>query len=360
MNDPFVIAEAGVNHNGDIGLALDMIEASSMTGADAVKFQTFSATKLVTNTAEKATYQKASSCSEETQFEMLKRLELSLREHHQLMQHCERFNVEFLSTPFDIESLEFLTEELNLQTIKIASGDITNGPLLLSAALKHGNIILSTGMSNLGEIEAALGVLCYGFICADKPVSPEPSMENFRNAYASDRGQQLLSEKVTLMHCTTEYPAPFDQVNLNAMKTMASSFQLQVGYSDHTEGIAVPIGAVALGATVIEKHFTLSRDLAGPDHRASMEPSEFAEMVRCLKEMRVSLGNGVKYASEAEQRNMEVARKSLVASRPIKAGDTFNAGNLTVKRPGKGINPMQYWDYIGETADKNLDQDQYI
>ena len=181
---------------------------------------------------------------------------------------------------------------------------------MLSAALKNRNIILSTGMSNLGEIEAALGVLCYGFICADKLASPKPNIDNFRNAYASDRGQQLLAEKVTLMHCTTEYPAPFDEINLNAMKTIASSFRLQVGYSDHTEGLAVPIGAVALGAAVIEKHFTLSRALEGPDHRASMEPSEFAEMVRCLREIRVSLGNGVKDASKAERRNLRVARKA--------------------------------------------------
>lgn len=352
----FVIAEVGVNHNGSPDLAKQLIDAAVEAGVDAVKFQTFRASALVTDTAQKAGYQKITSGADESQLEMLKRLELDVEAHHHLVEHCTNRGIQFLSTPFDLASIDLLVLQLNLPLLKISSGDITNAPLLLKSAFTNKPIILSTGMATLGDVEAALGVLAYGYTCR----SQKPSEAAFRAAFASDEGQQALYDKVTLLHCTTEYPAPFAAVNLKAMETLSASFGLRVGYSDHTEGVAVPIAAVALGATVIEKHFTLDRNLPGPDHRASLEPDGLKAMITAIRQVEFAYGTGRKFPAECEMGNMAVVRKSLVAACSIKAGEQFTENNLTVKRPSGGISPLRYWDMLGTEAKRDFVLDEAI
>jgi N-acetylneuraminate synthase len=352
-NGVYIIAEAGVNHNGDLQLAKRLIDVAAEAGADAVKFQTFKADKLVSRNAAKAEYQARLTDAQESQYAMIKKLELDEGAHEALAQHCQTRGIEFLSTPFDLESLAMLAGKFNLARIKLPSGDITNAPLLLTAARTGKPVILSTGMSTLGEIETALGVLAFGYTEKDAP----PSLPAFEQAYGSEPGRQALRDKVTLLHCTTEYPAPFAEVNLRAMITLQQVFGLPIGYSDHTPGIAIPVAAVAMGALTIEKHFTLDRNLPGPDHKASLEPDELKQMVVSIREVELALGSPVKQPSASELKNRPIARKSLIAACDIRKGELFTRDNLAVKRPGDGISPMQYWEWLGKIADRDYQPD---
>lgn len=351
----YIIAEAGVNHNGSLELAKKLIDVAVDAGADAVKFQTFKADTLVSKKAEKADYQRQTTSADESQYEMIKKLELDEEAHRLLIDYCKKAGIQFLSTPFDLASVDLLARTFDLPNIKIPSGEITNAPLLLKIAQTGKSVILSTGMSTLGEIEDALGVLAFGYLG-----NSGPSVAAFRAAYCSAQGQALLLNKVTLLHCTTEYPAPFIDVNLKVMDTLKSAFGLPIGYSDHTEGIAVPIAAVARGAVVIEKHFTLDRALPGPDHKASLEPSELRQMVHSIRDVEQALGVGTKHPTPSELKNLLVARKSLVAACTIRSGESFTAENLAVKRPGNGLSPMQQWDLLGRKTSKDFAVDEPV
>lgn len=342
-----IIAEAGVNHNGDKGLALELVDAAYEAGADIVKFQTFKAKKLVTEGTKKAEYQALRTGGDESQFEMLRRLELSYETHQLLLERCTKLGIEFLSTAFDSDSLKFLTDDLGVLRLKIPSGELTNAPLVLDHALTGRDLIISTGMANLAEIEMALGVIAYGYNgCKFGP----PSEENFRLAYSSKEGREALQRKVSILHCTTEYPAPMEEINLLAMDTLAKAFNLPVGYSDHSEGIEVPIAAVARGASIIEKHFTLDKTMDGPDHMASLEPVELSNMVSAIRNIELAMGGSVKSPTVSEEKNKAIARKSLVAAMPIKPGQLFTEENICVLRPGTGTSPYKYWELLGKSA----------
>jgi len=345
-----IIAEAGVNHNGDEALAFKLVDAAHKAGADIVKFQTFKAKNLVTGKAKQADYQKTNTQKQESQLEMLSRLELSYDAHIKLLKHCESLGIEFLSTAFDSESLDFLVNVLGLKRLKLPSGELTNAPLVLEHARTGCALILSTGMATLTEIEMALGVIAFGYIAEE---TEPPSIIAFQQAYASTAGQKLLKEKVTILHCTTEYPAPIQEINLKAMDTLGRAFDLPAGYSDHSEGISIPIAAVARGAVLIEKHFTLDKDMEGPDHKASLEPDELSAMVTAIRQIEVALGSSVKFPSVSEVKNKAVARKSLVANKAISTGEAFSAENLTIKRPGSGMSPYHYWEMLGRIASKD-------
>ncbi len=351
-----IIAEAGVNHNGDAEMARRLIDVATEAGADAVKFQTFKAGLLATAAAPKADYQNATTEGGESQLAMLERLELPAAWHRELVERCRDKGLDFLSTPFDRQSLGFLAGDLGLETLKMASGEITNGPLLLQAGQSGRDIILSTGMSTLQEVEDALAILAFGFT---EP-GGTPGRQAFRAAFASAAGRAALAEKVVILHCTTEYPAPARDTNLAAMATLRDAFGLPVGLSDHTEGIAIPIAAAALGAQVIEKHFTLDRALPGPDHKASVEPGELTEMIAGIRAVEAALGDGVKGPRPSEMKNMDIARKSLVALRPVSAGEPFSEDNLGAKRPGSGVSPMDYWDWLGQKAPRDLAPDEAL
>jgi len=356
----YVIAEAGVNHNGSLDSARQLIDVAAAAGADAVKFQTFKAEKVVSLNASKAEYQKETTGDSESQLEMIKKLELSEEAHKLLFQHCSNRNIEFLSTPFDTDSLFFLAHVMNLAKIKIPSGEITNAPFLLEIACTQKPVILSTGMSTLGEIELALGVLACGYLNLVKE-DHKPTVELFNKAYCSQEGQSLLKEKVILLHCTTEYPAPYEEVNLRALDTIRSAFGLPVGLSDHTHGIAVAVAAVARGACIIEKHFTIDKSLSGPDHKASLEPDELKAMVQAIRNVEIAIsGSGIKEPSPGEIKNKVIARKSIVAAKDIHKGEQFTEENLTVKRPGSGISPMQWDELIGQTAKRDFQEDDLI
>ncbi|WP_392344249.1 N-acetylneuraminate synthase [Pseudoalteromonas prydzensis] len=344
-----IIAEAGVNHNGSDDLAYALVDAAFQAGADIVKFQTFKAKNIVTETAEQADYQVVNSGQKESQFSMLKRLELSYETHHKLVKYCNNLGIEFLSTAFDSESLSFLVDDLGITRLKLPSGEITNAPLVLEHARTGCDLIVSTGMATLSEIEQVLSVIAFGYLNAND----NPTVEQLQAAYYSDEGKQLLKDKVTLLHCTTEYPAPFEDINLNAMDTMSNAFKLAVGYSDHSEGIIVPVSAVAKGAVLIEKHFTTDKTLPGPDHKASLNPVELKAMVDGIRTVEKVLGDGIKGPRPSEVKNKNIARKSLVAAKEIAAGEDFSAENLTVKRPGDGISPIQYWSYLNNHSKKN-------
>lgn len=352
----FIIAEAGVNHNGDLETACQLVDAAVAAGADAVKFQTFKAENLVTQHAGKAAYQKITTDADENQLTMLKRLELKYELHFQLLAYCQKLGIEFLSTAFDFESLDFLVRELGVETLKIPSGEITNGPFLLAHAQTGKQIILSTGMATLGEVETALGVLAYGYMEALQ----SPSLTAFQQAYGSEQGQAVLREKVTLLHCTSEYPTPMENINLRAMDVLQQAFGLKVGYSDHSVGLVVPVAAAARGATVIEKHFTLDRTQQGPDHKVSLEPDELKAMVRGIRDVEKALGQGFKCPQPLELENQKVVRKSLVAKCSISPGERFTETNLTIKRPGTGKSPMDYWALLGESSSRNYDADELI
>ena len=345
-----IIAEAGVNHNGDEVLAFQLVDAAYQAGADIVKFQTFKAKNLVTEQAKQADYQVANTQKQESQLAMLSRLELSYAAHHQLVKHCQSLGIEFLSTAFDSESLDFLVNDLGLKRLKLPSGELTNAPLVLEHARTGCDLIVSTGMATLAEIEMTLGVIAFGYTALDNAA---PSVLAFQQAYASEAGQKALKEKVTILHCTTEYPAPMAEINLRAMDTLGKAFDLPAGYSDHSEGITIPIAAVARGAVLIEKHFTLDKNMEGPDHKASLEPDELTAMVQGIRQVEVALGSAVKSPTISEVKNKAVARKSLVASEVIRAGESFTADNLTVKRPGSGMSPYDYWEMLDRSASRD-------
>jgi N-acetylneuraminate synthase len=353
----FIIAEAGVNHNGDLSLAKQLIDVAADAGADAVKFQTFCAEQMVSRHAPKAEYQTRTTDKTESQFEMIRKLVLTDADHDELMAHAKARGITFLSSPFDVPSLHLLTKRFGLQTIKIPSGEITNAPFLLAIARDAKFVIVSTGMSTLAEVEAALGVLAFGFTGL---ATAMPQRGDFEQAFASEAGQESLCDRVTLLHCTTEYPAPVSEVNLRAMDTLAAAFGLPVGYSDHTLGIHISLAAVARGAQVIEKHVTLDRSLSGPDHKASLEPDELREMVRQIREVELALGEGIKRPAASEWKNRDVARKSLVAARAIQVGEVFTEENLTCKRPGMGVNPFAYWQTLGHAASRSYNADEAL
>lgn len=348
----FVIAEAGVNHNGSIDLARRLVDVAADAGADAVKFQTFRAGSLVTRRAVKAAYQVTNTGAEGTQFEMLRRLELTEDDHQVLVDQCRDRGIRFMSTAFDIDSLAYLAT-LDMPAVKIPSGDITYGPMLLAAARLGRPLIVSTGMATLGDIENALDVIAFGLTRGGTPTG----WSDVDSARLSREGRAALARWVTLLHCVTQYPAAPANVNLRAMDTMASAFRLPVGYSDHTLGTAVSIAAVARGATVIEKHFTLDRSLDGPDHKASLEPGELADMVQAIRSVEAALGSPLKGPGEDEIRNRSLVRRSLVAARPVKSGQTLTDADLNAKRPADGLSPMEAWDLIGQTAARAYETD---
>ena len=324
-----VIAEAGVNHNGNFTTACRLVDAAKDSGADCIKFQTFKAEKLVSRSAKKADYQR-NTTGNGTQAEMLKKLELSFPDFMALKEYCDHVGISFLSTPFDLESIVFLNS-LGMPFWKIPSGEVTDLPYLEAIARTGKPVIMSTGMCDLDEVAAAIRIL-----------------------------RENGSGRIRLLHCNTEYPTPYEDVNLRAMQTMRDAFGLEVGYSDHTRGFEVPIAAVALGATVVEKHFTLDRSMDGPDHRASLEPDELTAMISAVRNIEKALGTGDKMPSASEHANIAAARRSIVARRRIRKGETFTEDNLTVKRPGTGISPMCWYDLIGERAKRDYEEDELI
>ncbi|EGF29400.1 N-acetylneuraminate synthase [Rhodopirellula baltica] len=327
-----IIAEAGVNHNGDMNLARQLIDVAAAAGVDYVKFQTFKANKLVTKSAAKADYQTQAIGADESQFEMIHRLELSHQDHNALIEHCQNAGVKFFSTAFDHESIQML-DDFALDFFKIPSGEITNVPYLRRIGQLNHPVILSTGMSTLAEVENAIEVL---------------------EAAGTPR------KRLTVLHCNTQYPTPMEDVNLRAMETMRDAFKVNIGYSDHTRGIEIPIAAVAIGATVIEKHFTLDRTMPGPDHAASLEPDELKTMVASIRNIELAMGNGLKRPSASELPNREIARKSIVASREIRQGETLTKDNLAVKRPGTGVSPLHWDATIGRLAKRDFGEDELI
>ena len=327
-----IIAEAGVNHNGSVETARKMVDAAAKANADFVKFQTFTAEALLTEKTKKAEYQKSLTSMEESQYEMIKKLELGRAAHEEIIGYCNRKNIQFLSTAFDHASIDML-DELGVPFNKIPSGEITNLPYLRHIGRMGKPIIMSTGMATLDEVRAAMNVLI-------------------------DAG--LNKNDLTILHCNTEYPTPMNDVNLTVMLTIRDELKVKVGYSDHTLGIEVPIAAVAMGATVIEKHFTLDRTLPGPDHASSLEPEEFKSMVQAIRNIEKAMGDGVKQPSTSERKNISIARKSIVAIKPIKKNEIFSENNLTVKRPGTGISPMEWDSLIGKVSEKNYAKDDLI
>lgn len=333
MSKVLIIAEAGVNHNGSLQIAKQLVDKAVEAGADIIKFQTFKSEKLVSKAAKQAEYQQRNiGKRDESQLAMLKKLELSVEAHHELMDYCKERNIRFWSTAFDMESIDFL-HSLNMGLWKIPSGEITNYPYLKKIASFHEEVILSTGMCELSDIEAALNVLI-------------------------DEG--VKKEQITVLHCNTEYPTPYQDVNLKAMLEIGEKFGVKIGYSDHTQGIEVPIATVALGASVIEKHFTLDKTMEGPDHKASLEPVELKAMVSAIRHIELALGSGHKTISESERKNIEIARKSIVAACHIKEGEVLTEKNLTVKRPGNGINPMRWNEVVGTIAVRDFEEEEMI
>ncbi len=332
MNKVFIIAEAGVNHNGSIELAKQLIDVASASGADAVKFQTWKTESCIVKGAVKAEYQKETTGADESQFDMVKKLELDVDTHHKLMDYCKEKKIMFLSTPFDHESIELLND-MGLDIFKVPSGEITHLPYLRHVGRLNKKVILSTGMADIGEIEDALDIL----------ISAGTKKEN-----------------ITVLHANTQYPTPMEDVNLKAMVTIGNTFDVEYGYSDHTLGIEVDIAAVAMGASIIEKHITLDKTMDGPDHRASLEPDELNAMVRAIRNIELALGSSVKKPSKSEKPNIEIARKSIVANEFIKKGEIFTENNLAIKRPGMGMNPMRWDEIIGTMSSKDYEADELI
>lgn len=330
MDKVIVIAEAGVNHNGSMDLAKQMVQKAKEAGADYIKFQTFIPEKLVSRYAVKAEYQKQTTGREQTQLQMLEKLALTYDDFRELKEYCDKLEIGFISTPFDLDSIDFL-EELNMDFWKLPSGEITNLPYLEKIALTGRDIVISTGMCEMQEIQDAISVL-----------------------------QEKGAGKLTVLHCNTEYPTPFADVNLKAMLHIQNQTGLPVGYSDHTMGIEIPVAAVALGATVIEKHFTLDKTMKGPDHQASLDPIELNQMVSAIRHVEAGLGDGIKRRTPSESKNISVARKSIVAKSGINKGQIFTWNNVTVKRPGNGISPMRWYDLLGKTADRDYGEDEII
>lgn len=330
MKKTIIIAEAGVNHNGSVDIAYQLIDKAKEAGADIVKFQTSKPENVISKFAQKADYQKKTTGTDESQLDMARKLTLSYDQFWDLRNYCKKKEIEFLSTPFDLDSIDFLYH-MGCRFWKIPSGEITNYPYLVKIAKTELPIVMSTGMANMDEIESAVNLLHYNG-----------------------------SGDITLLHCTTEYPAPIKEVNLNAMLTLRDRFNCKVGYSDHTDGIEIPIAAVAMGAFVIEKHFTLSRNMAGPDHKASLEPNELSDMVRAIRNVESALGDGIKKPTNSEMKNIVIARKSIVAAEKIYAGQILTEENITTKRPGNGIDPMKWNDVIGTRAIRDFEEDELI
>jgi len=332
MKRTFIIAEAGVNHNGNLDLAYTMVNEAVKAGADAVKFQTAVPELVMTEYATKAEYQIVNTGEAGSQIEMAKKIHLPLDAYKGLKEYCERKEIMFLSTPFDMKSLELLLS-FNMMYMKIPSGEITNYPYLQRIGKENMNVIISTGMSTLKDVEECLKLIV---------------------------GSGTDKEKITLLHCTTEYPAPFEEVNLKAMLTLKDKFDVNVGYSDHTTGIEISIAAAAMGATVIEKHFTLDKTMEGPDHKASLEPNELAELVKAIRNVDLAMGDGDKQIAISEEKNIVIARKSILAAHDIEEGEIFTDENLIVKRPGSGINPMKWNEVIGKKAKRKFSKDEFI
>lgn len=330
MKHVIIIAEAGVNHNGSFELAKKMVDAAKEAGVDYVKFQTFNPKKLVSKYAEKAEYQKETTGSDETQLQMLQKLTLTEDNFLSLRDYCREVGIGFISTPFDLDSIDFL-ETFDMDFWKVPSGEVTNLPYLEAIAKTKRKVVMSTGMCDMNEIQDAIEVL-----------------------------EKNGTTEITLLHCNTQYPTPYEHVNLNAMNSIKDALHKEVGYSDHTQGIEVPIAAVAMGATVIEKHFTLDKNMEGPDHKASLDPTELKQMVRAIRNIEKAIGNGLKEPSSSELANKGVARKSIVASRSIKQGEIFSEENLTTKRPGTGISPMKWYEVIGKAASRDFSEDEII
>jgi len=330
MGKIYIIAEAGVNHNGDLNLAKKLIDIASTAGADAVKFQSFKAENIVSRNAEKAAYQKSTTDASESQFEMIKKLEIDEAAHVELMQYCKGKDIQFLSSPFDLESIDLLNR-LGLDIFKIPSGEITNLPYLRKIGKLNKKVILSTGMSNMEEIRTALEIIITA---------------------GTDKNN------ITILHANTEYPTPFEDVNLLAMQTIANTFKVNVGYSDHTLGIEIPIAAIALGATVIEKHFTLDRNMEGPDHKASLEPHELKEMVKCIRNVEIAMGDGIKVPSQSEKKNICIARKSIHYSNSLRKGHLIKESDIIMKRPGSGVSPELIDTIINRKLIRDVNQDE--
>ncbi len=356
MSKIFIIAEAGVNHNGSLKLAKELVKVAADAGADAVKFQTFLTNTVTSKNAPKAAYQLETTDKRESQLDMIKKLSLDTDMHKEIVQTCRENNIEFLSTPFDFWSVDFLVNECNVSKIKISSGEVVNPPLLLKAARTQKPIILSTGMCNLSDIEHALGILAFGYLNENNPKNIE---ECFR-FYNTTEAQNILQEKISLLHCTTEYPAPFDEVNLRCIQTMRNAFKLPVGYSDHTPGICIATAAVACGAKIIEKHFTLDKNLPGPDHKASLNPDELNQLIASIRNVEAALGDGIKRPSKVEEINLPIVRRSLIAARDIKKGEIFTEENLTCKRPATGISSLYYFEQLGKIAERDYFEDDLI
>jgi N,N'-diacetyllegionaminate synthase len=332
MKHVFIIAETGANHNGSLDLAYKLVDVASESGADVVKFQTGKAEKVISRYAPKAEYQKKTTDKSESQLEMCKKLDLDYQAHLKLIDYCRQSRIRFLSSPFDLDSIDMLIK-LDIDTFKIPSGEITNLPYLRKIGSLNKTIIMSTGMADLSEVKVALNILI---------------------------NSGTAKEKITILHCNTEYPTPFTDVNLKAMLTIKNELGVKVGYSDHTLGCEISIAAVAMGAEVIEKHFTLDRNMEGPDHKASLEPDELKAMVHAIRNIEKAMGDGVKGPSISELKNRPIARKSIVAVRKIKKGETFTEGNITTKRPGTGISPMQWDEVIGQKAIRDFSEDELI
>lgn len=358
QNKVLIIAEAGVNHNGDMERARQLIDVAVEAGADIVKFQSFVADKLAIKSAPKAKYQieNADRGASESQYDMLKRLELSEDNHRMLIEYCKKNSIEFLSTPFDVDGVYMLVKQFGLKRVKLGSSELTNAPILLAAAQTGNEIIFSTGMGTLDEIREALEVLAFGYLNKHVP----KSRSVFKGILESAAAQEVLLKNVTVLHCSTAYPTPYKDVNLKAMQTIKNELGIRVGYSDHTMGIEVPIAAVGMGACVIEKHFTLDRSLPGPDHKASLEPLELKAMVKSIRNIEEAMGNGKKAPLGAEMENYDMTRKSLVVACDIAKGEEFSPVNVTIKRPGGGLAPINYWDIMGKKTSRSYKKDERL
>ncbi len=352
----FIIAEAGVNHNGKINLAKKLIDQAAKIGANAIKFQSFNSSLLVTPKTKKSEYQKKNTSNNSTQLEMLKKLELTNSQMLQLKNYSKKKKIDFLVSCFDKKSFDFVINKIRPNLLKIASGELTNTPLLLDHAFSKKKIILSTGMCSISEIKQALGVIAFGYLNKKK----KPGSKEFQNSLNSPRGKKLIKKKVTILHCTSDYPCNFKYCNLLVIKTLKEKFGTQVGFSDHTRGIEAAISAVSLGARIIEKHLTLNKKMPGPDHKASLTPNEFKLMSKSIRNIEAAMGDGKKMLMPSEKKNILVSRKSLCAAEDIKKNEIFTVKNLTAKRPGIGICPSKFWSLLGRKSNKNYFKNELI
>lgn len=353
MKKTLIIAEAGVNHNGEKKIAFKLVDAAVNAGADVIKFQIFNTEELASKETPKTQYQKKSG-KNESQFDMLKSLELPYETFNQLNKYCKKKNIRFMASVFDHQSLNYLIKIINVEYLKIPSGEITNGPLLLSHAQTRRKIILSTGMASISEIKTALSIIAFGYI---NPKNLKPNLKNFMKIYESNEGKKILKKKVTILHCTSEYPAPVKELNLNAIKLLSKTFNLNVGYSDHSTGIETSLIAVALGAKVVEKHMTLDNNMDGPDHKASLNPTQFKEMVTLIRYTENALGKAQKRRQKSESKNIKLVRRSLYVKNDIKKNSIIRAEDISIKRPANGLSPLKYWNFVNKRSNYNMKKD---